>query len=101
MPDPITGGILNIPIRLPNPMTGQMTTIGAATGSRGTGTAAGAATAGSKAALTSMGTAFAAMIVVEVVFWLLDKLTGGRLSGQAKHLNAEPADMKRSAADMK
>src|SRR5215813_2377137 len=82
---PMTGGIVNVAPKVANPMAGQ-------TGA--------AATAGAKGAMAGMATAFAAAIVVEVVFWLLDKLTGGKLSGSAKKLDAEPADMRKTASEM-
>ena len=95
MGQPVYSGT-DIPIRLPNPFSGQMTAVSRA----GSAPVGAGATVGTKSAMAGMATAFAAMVVVEVVFWLLDKLTGGKLGGQAERLNAEPADMKRSAAHM-
>ena len=99
---PRAPGSILAPAPAPAPFTGF--TIKAPTfpgfGSGQSGAAANAGAVGVKGAMAGMATAFAAAIVVEVVFWLLDKLTGGKLSGSAKMLNAEPADMKQSAVDM-
>lgn len=102
-PEPFTGLGVKMPTTFPAPGTPAPTFSGVnlappkfegITSGSGTATAA----AGKLGALKGMATEFGAAIVAEFLFFLLDKLLGGRLSGSAKKLDTSPQAMQQTAA---